>query len=133
MLLGTGNVILLVFTWLCGTATFCHLSCIYSSLIRTCIRIVKKIGQEKNQCICVVLIWFLKLNFLTESHLEIYLSIVPVWIHKWGNLFDLYKLGIIFQRYLNNISKCHPSTLINEWTAKRWFWTSKYLNKLLSS
>lgn len=49
------------------------------------------------------------------------LRIVKFWISKQGNLFDLYKLGIIFQRYLNNISNCHPFALINKWTAQKWF------------
>lgn len=117
-----GSVILLMFTWLPRTATFCHLGCICSQLAGTAYTWWRKQGRRNSVFLWCSLFPPWNMNLLTETHLETSLaSNYQVLICKQGNLFDLYELGIIFQRYWNAILNCHPSALINKWAAQKWF------------
>lgn len=119
VLLEKGHGILPMFTCLCRTAAFRCLGCYLFATSGICVHFMKKIGQEKNPCICIYpQNWNSSQNPILKY---IFLHTEQFWICKQGKLSDPYKLGIIFQRYSNNTSNCHPSALINEWTAPKLF------------
>jgi len=52
MLLEKGNVILLTFTWLCRTATFSRLGCIYSLLMEPAYALWRKWCRKNAVYLC---------------------------------------------------------------------------------